>query len=630
MTAIEILQKYWGYSAFRPLQQDIINSVLEGKDSLALLPTGGGKSICFQVPALVKEGICIVVSPLIALMKDQVENLKSRGIEAIAIYAGMRKREIDILLDNCIYGKIKFLYLSPERLLSELVRVRISYMNVNLIAVDEAHCISQWGYDFRPPYQQIAKLREIHPKVPVLALTATATAFVRRDIVEKLEMNDPQVFVKSFARDNLSYVVINKEDKYKKLTEICRNVKGTGLVYVRNRRETAEVSNFLNRNQIKADFYHAGLERDVRFQKQEDWKLNKIRIMVATNAFGMGIDKADVRTVVHLDLPESLEAYYQEAGRAGRDEKRSYAVLLANQSDMMNLESRYIDSFPSPDEIRKIYHYLGNYFQLAFGAGEGLTFTFDIADFCKRFNISVLKTLSALKFLEHDGYLTLSESIFLPSRMMFIASHEDIYRFQIENKAYDGIIKTILRSHGGAFDGFVSIKEADLAKKTGLSYKEIVALLNKLQSIELLTYIQQTDQPQLQYVRPRVDMDHFDLDVKYLEFRKEILLKQVNAVISYASTNICRSIQLLSYFDEHQAAKCGVCDVCLAEKKAENDLQKDDEIDFEIVSLLQQQPLNLDDLVTGIKNGSENDRIDAVRELLDAGKIKTDGKKYYL
>jgi ATP-dependent DNA helicase RecQ len=630
MTAIEILQKYWGHQAFRPLQEDIIFSVLEGKDSLALLPTGGGKSICFQVPALVKEGICIVVSPLIALMKDQVENLKSKGIEAIAIYAGMGKREIDILLDNCIYGKIKFLYLSPERLLSDLVRVRISYMNVNLIAVDEAHCISQWGYDFRPPYQQIAKLREILPNVPVLALTATATEFVRKDIVEKLEMKDPQVFVKSFARDNLSYVVFGQEDKYKKLIDICLKVKGTGLVYVRNRRETAEVANFINRNQIKADFYHAGLERDVRFLKQEEWKNNKTRIMVATNAFGMGIDKADVRFVVHLDLPESLEAYYQEAGRAGRDEKRSYAVLLANQSDVLGLESRYLDSFPTPDEIRKTYHYLGNYFQLAFGAGEGLTFTFDVADFCKRFKISVLKTISALKFLEHDGYLTLSESVFLPSRMMFIASHEDIYRFQIENKAYDGIIKTILRSHGGAFDGFVKINEADLAKRTGLSYKEIIALLNKLQAIDLLTYTQQTDQPQLQYIRPRVDMDHFDLDVKYLELRKEILHKQINAVVAYASSNLCRSIQLLHYFDERHATKCGVCDVCLAEKRAENQSQMEEEIEFEIVSLLQQQPLSLDDLVTNIKNGAEAERIDTIRELLDAGKIKTDGKKYYL
>ncbi|MCZ4243890.1 RecQ family ATP-dependent DNA helicase [Pedobacter punctiformis] len=630
MTAIEILQKYWGHQSFRPLQQDIITSVLEGKDSLALLPTGGGKSICFQVPALVNEGICIVVSPLIALMKDQVENLKSKGIEAIAIYGGMGKREIDILLDNCIYGKVKFLYLSPERLLSDLVRTRISYMNVNLIAVDEAHCISQWGYDFRPPYQQISKLREILPNVPVLALTATATSFVRKDIVEKLEMKDPQIFVKSFARDNLSYVIFGQEDKYKKLIDICRNVKGTGLVYVRSRRETTEVANFLNRNQLKADFYHAGLERDVRFKKQEDWKLNKTRIMVATNAFGMGIDKADVRFVVHLDLPESLEAYYQEAGRAGRDEKRSYAVLLANQADALNLESRYIDSFPSADEIRKTYHYLGNYFQLAFGAGEGLNFPFDVADFCKRFNLSVLKTLSALKFLEHDGYLTLSESVFLPSRLMFTVSHEEVYRFQIENKAYDNLIKTILRSYGGAFDGYVKINEAELAKRTGFSYSGIVSLLNKLESIELLSYLQQTDQPQLQYVRPRVDMDHFDVDVKYLELRKEILLKQINAVVAYASSSVCRSMQLLNYFDEHNAPKCGVCDVCLAEKKQENEAQINDQLDFEIISLLQQQPLSLDDLVMSIKKGNENERLEAIRELLDAGKIKSDGKKYYL
>ncbi|TDG35826.1 RecQ family ATP-dependent DNA helicase [Pedobacter changchengzhani] len=630
MTATEILQKYWGHQAFRPLQEDIISSVLDGKDTLALLPTGGGKSVCFQVPALVKEGICIVVSPLIALMKDQVENLKAKGIEAIAIYSGMGKREIDILLDNCIYGKIKFLYLSPERLLSELVQVRISYMKVNLIAVDEAHCISQWGYDFRPPYQQIHKLRTIHPDVPFLALTATATNFVRKDIIEKLEMANPAIFVKSFARDNLSYSVFAQEDKYKKLISVCKNVKGTGLVYVRNRRETAEVSNFLNRNQIKADFYHAGLESNIRFAKQADWKENRTRIMVATNAFGMGIDKAEVRFVVHLDLPESLEAYYQEAGRAGRDEKKAYAVLLANHSDILNIEARYINSFPSPDEIRKTYHYLGNYFQLAFGAGEGLTFTFDIADFCRRFNIGVLKTISALKFLEHDGYLTLSESIFLPSRLMFIVGHEDVYRFQIENKGYDSIIKTILRSYGGAFDGYTKINEADLAKKIGLSYNETVKLLKKLEEIEMVSYIQQTDQPQLQYIRPRIDMDHFDLDVKYLSLRKQILLKQINAVVEYASTKKCRNIQLLTYFDEHNARKCGVCDVCLAEKRIEDSGELSGRIDFEVISLLQKQHFDLDDLVQSLKIGTEENRIDAIRELLDAGKIKTDGKKYYL
>ena len=398
-TAVAILQKYWKHDGFRSLQNEIIDSVLNGQDTFALMPTGGGKSICFQVPAMLMDGICIVVSPLVALMKDQVENLKAKGIEAIAIYAGMGKREIDILLDNCIYGKIKFLYLSPERLLSELVRVRISYMNVNLIAIDEAHCISQWGYDFRPPYLKVKELREIHPDKPILALTATATTFVKQDIIDKLEMKDAQVFVKSFARRNLSYVVYDLEDKHKKLIEIANNVKGCGLVYVRNRRETAEVAHFLQRNGIAADFYHAGIEKDLRFKKQEDWKNDIIRIMVATNAFGMGIDKPNVRFVIHLDLPDSLEAYYQEAGRAGRDEKRAFAVLLANKSDQLILQAKYSESYPTIDEIKKTYHYLGNYFQLAFGAGEGLNFEFDIADFCKKFSLGVIKTLAALKFL---------------------------------------------------------------------------------------------------------------------------------------------------------------------------------------------------------------------------------------
>ncbi|HEX8607534.1 MAG TPA: ATP-dependent DNA helicase RecQ, partial [Pedobacter sp.] len=410
MNEAELLKRYWGFDDFRPLQDEIIYSVLNGSDTLALMPTGGGKSLCFQLPALAKDGICIVISPLIALMKDQVEHLKAKGIEAVAIYAGMGKREIDILLDNCVYGNIKFLYLSPERLLSDLVKVRISYMNVNLIAVDEAHCISQWGYDFRPPYLKIHELREIHPTVPVLALTATATQRVRLDIIDKLQLKSPNVFVKSFARKNLSYVVLGDEDKYKRLISIVKNVKGSGLVYVRNRRETSEVALFLKRNHISADFYHAGIEREERFTKQAAWKENQIQVMVATNAFGMGIDKPDVRFVVHLDLPESLEAYYQEAGRAGRDGKKAYGVLLANKSDQLALEAKYSNSFPSVAEIKKLYHDLGSYFQLAYGAGEGITFDFDLADFCKRFNIGVVKAMAALKFLEHDGYVTLSEN----------------------------------------------------------------------------------------------------------------------------------------------------------------------------------------------------------------------------
>jgi ATP-dependent DNA helicase RecQ len=630
MTETEVLKQYWGFNSFRPLQEGIITAVLKGQDTLALLPTGGGKSLCFQVPAMVKEGICIVVSPLIALMKDQVENLKARGINAVAIYAGMGKREVDILLDNCIYGPIKFLYLSPERLLSDLVRTRISYMNVNLIAIDEAHCISQWGYDFRPPYLQIHSLREIHPDVPFIALTATATQYVREDIVAKLELKEPKIFVQSFARKNLSYVVFDLDDKYKKLIDIVTNVKGSGLVYVRNRRETAEVALFLKRNNVEADFYHAGLEKNERSSKQEAWKKNKIRVMVATNAFGMGIDKPDVRFVVHLDLPESLEAYYQEAGRAGRDGRRSFAVLLANKADQLALKAKYTDNFPSVEEIKKTYHYLGSYFQLAYGAGAGVNFSFDLADFCKKFKLGVIKTIGALKFLEHDGYLTLSENIFLPSRILFTAGNEDVYRFQIENSGYDPLIKTILRSYGGMFDHYANISESDIAKRLGISFNDVVRQINNLQDQGLLSYLPQSDQPQLQFILARVDLLHLDTDVKYIELRKKIQADQIAAVLGYSGTPVCRSIQLLSYFDEPNAEKCGACDICLAERKVEEQAELTDKIDFEIATLLQTGMKGLDELVQHIRTGSDQEKLNQIRELLDAGKIKTDGKNYYL
>lgn len=630
MNEIEILKQYWGHTTFRPMQLDIIQSVLGGKDTMALLPTGGGKSVCFQVPAMVMEGICIVVSPLVALMKDQVENLKARGINAVAIYAGMGKREIDILLDNCIYGPVKFLYLSPERLLSDLVRTRISYMNVNLFAIDEAHCISQWGYDFRPPYLQLATLRELHPDVPFIALTATATQFVRQDILQKLELKDPATFVQSFARKNLSYVVFDLEDKYKKLVNIIKKVKGSGLVYVRNRRETVDVALFLQRNGITADFYHAGVESKLRSARQEAWKKNKIAVMVATNAFGMGIDKPDVRFVVHLDLPESLEAYYQEAGRAGRDEQRSYAVLLANESDRISLKAKYTDSFPSVEDIKKTYHYLGSYYQLAYGAGEGVSFSFDLADFCKKFKLGVIKTMGAMKFLEHDGYLTLSENIFLPSRVLFTAGNEDVYRFQIENSGYDPLIKTVLRSYGGLFDHYGAIAESDIAAKLGVSYHDVVRLLNNLQDQGLISYLPKTDQPQLQFLVARVDQLHLDTDVKYIELRKKIQAGQISAVLAYAATAVCRSIQLLAYFDEPNADKCGVCDVCLAEKKNEDRAELTDKIDFEIATILQTGNQTIDELVTEIKTGSDQEKLNQIRLLLDAGKIKTDGKNYYL
>ncbi|HQS06153.1 MAG TPA: ATP-dependent DNA helicase RecQ, partial [Daejeonella sp.] len=457
MTIQSILSKYWGFSTFRPLQEDIIQSVLEGNDTLALMPTGGGKSLCFQVPALLKPGICIVVSPLIALMKDQVENLKEKGIKAIAIISGMGKREVDIALDNCIYGDIKFLYLSPERLLSDLVRERIRYMKVNLIAIDEAHCISQWGYDFRPPYLHLTELRELHPEIPVLALTATATERVAADIQVKLNFKNRLVFRKSFERLNLSYLVYNEENKLRKLISIARNVKGSGIIYVRNRRETQEVSRQLNLEGIISDFYHAGLDTPLRMKKQSAWKNSEIRIMVATNAFGMGIDKADVRFVVHLDLPESLEAYYQEAGRCGRDEKKAYAVLLYNNADKALITKRLDQHYPSIDEIKQIYHNLGNYYQLAYGAGEGLSLEFDLADFCNRFKLDPVRAIHAFKFLEHDEYLALSETVFLPSRVQVLLTHEDLYRFQVGQPAYDHFIKVLLRSYGGIFEQLVGI-----------------------------------------------------------------------------------------------------------------------------------------------------------------------------
>ncbi len=630
MTIQAILSKYWGFSTFRPLQEDIIQSVLEGKDTLALMPTGGGKSLCFQVPALLNPGICIVVSPLIALMKDQVENLKDKGIKAIAIISGMGKREVDIALDNCIYGDIKFLYLSPERLLSDLVRERIRYMKVNLIAIDEAHCISQWGYDFRPPYLHLTELRELHPEIPVLALTATATERVAADIQLKLNFKNGQVYRKSFERLNLSYLVYNEENKLRKLISIARNVKGSGIIYVRNRRETQEVSRQLNIEGISSDFYHAGLDTPLRMKKQSAWKNSEIRIMVATNAFGMGIDKADVRFVIHLDLPESLEAYYQEAGRGGRDEKKAYAVLLYNNADKALLTKRLDQHYPSIDEIKQIYHHLGNYYQLAYGAGEGLSLEFDLADFCNRFKLDPVRTIHAFKFLEHDEYIAVSETVFLPSRVQVLSAHEDLYRFQVGQPAYDHFIKVLLRSYAGIFEQLVGIKESELAKRAGISRIETVKILSKLHDLQIITYIQQTDKPHLNFIKPRADSQHLYIDRKYHADRYQIHKSQVEAVLAYAENHKCRSQQLLNYFNETHAKVCGVCDVCIENKKNTKKDTLTDEIIKEILNELSKSPSHLDQLMEAINTGNSNERLKVIRMLLDAGTIKVNGEFYYL
>ncbi len=630
MTLYEVLKRYWGYDSFRPSQEEVIRSVLDKKDTLALLPTGGGKSICFQVPALVLPGVCIVISPLIALMRDQVESLKKRGIEAVAIVAGMKKSEIDILLNNCIYGKVKFLYLSPERAMSDLVRERIRAMNVNLFAVDEAHCISHWGYDFRPPYLHLKDLRAIHKEVPILALTATATERVVLDIQEKLCFTQSNVVRTSFERKNLSYVVAQEDNKLKKLRSVADNVAGAGIVYVRNRRETQAVSRFLNSVGIESGFYHAGLPAAQRSVIQQSWMDGLTRVIVATNAFGMGIDKPDVRFVIHLDMPESLEAYFQEAGRAGRDGLKSFAVCIYNEADKALLLKKFEQSFPSVEYIRKIYQCLGNYYQLAFGAGTGMSFDFDIADFCSRFNLDSVPTINALKFLEHDEYISLTETALLQSRVKIRVNAEELYRFQIQHASYDIFIKLLLRSYGGLFELYTPVRESDLARRLECPVDQVVRQLEKLNELGLIHYIRQSDSAQLLFLQARADAQQMRIDGKYIAERKEIVKNQIRAIFNYVSVTKCRSQLLLEYFNDTASRECGICDVCLERKKQHHTVSLQEKISLDIIRLLSADRLGLDELIRAVKHGSDKERVDTLRILLDAGKVKTDGINYYL
>ncbi|WP_042479621.1 RecQ family ATP-dependent DNA helicase [Solitalea canadensis] len=619
----EVLKQYWGYSSFRPLQEEIIESVLAGNDTLALMPTGGGKSICFQVPAMQMEGVCIVISPLIALMKDQVENLKSKGIKAVAIFSGMSYREIDSALDNCVYGDVKFLYMSPERLSTEIVKVRIKKMKICFVTVDESHCVSQWGYDFRPSYLKIAGLRELLPNIHFLALTATATAEVKQDIHDKLLFKDGKVFQKSFERPNLTYVVRYGENKHEKMLEIMRKIPGSGIVYVRNRRETQEIAHFLWTNNIKADFYHAGVPTVDRFRKQNAWIGNQLRVIVATNAFGMGIDKPDVRFVIHLEAPESLESYYQEAGRAGRDEKKAYAVLLYNETDKIEALQKQEMAFPEVEEIRAVYQALGNYLQLAVGAGEGLSFDLDLNELCNRFNLKAIKVLNCLKFLEKDGYLSFSENVFLPSRMKFAVSNDELYRFQIANSVFDIPIKIILRSYGSLFDNYVSIDERLLASRTHTDYKTYLQVLNKLNELGIIYYFPQTDLPRVTFLTPRADAKSMFINKVYIEERKRDQRAKLESMMSYAEEKeVCRSVMLLHYFDEKNAQECGVCDVCLAFKKH---VTKEDGLDVFrnlIVAKLSDGPVLLLDLQTKFNSYPAEEITNFIRLLQDEGTLK--------
>jgi len=618
----EILTTYWGYSTFRPLQEDIILSVLEGKDTLALMPTGGGKSICFQVPAMLNEGVCVVISPLISLIKDQVEALKKKGIPAVAIMSGMKRNEIEIALDNASFGKTKFLYVTPERLATELFRARIQNMKVNLLAIDEAHCISQWGYDFRPPYLQIAEIRELIPNTPVLALTATATPEVQQDIQQKLHFKTENIFRKSFERKNLSYVVFHEEDKMQKLLNIISNVRGTGVIYVRNRKKTKETAEYLQKHKVKASYYHAGLNAEIRSTVQEDWMKEKVRVIVATNAFGMGIDKGNVRFVVHLDLPESPEAYFQEAGRAGRDEEKAYAVLLYNQSDIEELTFRAQLSFPETKEVLRIYAALANYFQVPVGSGKGVSFDFDIDHFSKSYKLLPTSVHHCIKVLEMQGLVALSDSIDFHSRIHIVSKYDELYDFQVRNPRFDHLIKTILRSHEGVFDDYIQVNESVLCRRAEISKEELVETLNQLDKLQIISYVPATDAPQLTFIEERLDERDVHIDRQNLAVRKERFMKRVKAMIQFTTkTTKCRSQMLLEYFGETKDQRCGVCDYCLRRNKLGISDFEFETIQDQVKMTLVSHSLELSDLVSHIKEAKQDKSIKVIEWLIDNERI---------
>ncbi|MFL5731112.1 MAG: ATP-dependent DNA helicase RecQ [Cytophagaceae bacterium] len=620
----ELLKEYWGHNSFRPLQREIIGSVMDGNDTFALLPTGGGKSVCFQVPALAMDGICIVITPLIALMKDQVEQLKKKGVNAVAIYSGLSKREIDIAFDNCVYGHNKFLYLSPERLLSDLFTERVKKMKVNLVAVDEAHCISQWGYDFRPSYLRISDLRTLLPGIPFIALTASATEKVKTDIVEKLCLDKVRIFQKSFERTNLSYSVIHAEDKEKKMLEILKNVKGTSIVYTRSRKQTSDIAAILKKKGIQADFYHAGLSNEEREKRQTSWIAGELRVIVATNAFGMGIDKSDVRTVIHYALPENPESYYQEAGRAGRDEKKAYAVLLWQENDIRILEEKIAASYPSIDFIRRVYQSLANFFKIAVGSNSLQSFDFDLPEFERVYELPRTETYYALKRLESEGFVQLNESFYSPSAIMMSLSGEELYKFQVAQAAMDPFIKTILRMYGGGiYTNFVTIVENDISRQMQIATSEVIRLLQHLDKLNVLVYAKRKDKPQITFLTPRHDAAKLPLDFKKIEARKRNDQEKVSAVINYVRQKVrCRSVELLEYFGETVNHDCGFCDLCIARKKEKDKQDSYKLYGHAILENLKEGSSPIDALVDKIDSKNKNLVLLAIRELLDNQEIQ--------
>lgn len=561
---LSILQQYWGYRDFRGIQREIIESIGSGHDTLGLMPTGGGKSITFQVPALAKEGVCIVITPLIALMKDQVQHLRDKGISATAIHAGMSRKEIVVALENCIFGGIKLLYVSPERIGSDLFQNKLRRMKVSFITVDEAHCISQWGYDFRPSYLHVADIRRLLPHVPILALTATATPQVVEDIQDKLNFEHRNVFRMSFERKNLAYVVRNTTDKYGELIHILSSVQGSAIVYVRSRKRSKEISEMLNKHQIPSTFYHAGLEYSQKDERQKDWQQDRIRVIVATNAFGMGIDKPEVRLVVHFDCPDSLEAYFQEAGRAGRDGNRSYAVLLYNNSDQRKLHKRITDTFPEKEFIKQIYEHLAYFYQIGLGSGSGHIFSFDIDKFCRTYKHFPIQTDSALKILERAGYLDYETDPDASARLMFMLNRDELYKLESTTAHEELVITALLRNYGGLFTDYVYIDEGLIAQQTGLNQQQVYLLLKGLSQRRILHFIPQRKTPYITYTQRREEMNRIIIPKEVYEMRKEQYVLRIQSMIHYAENNdVCRSRQLIRYFGEEKSEDCMLCDVCL-------------------------------------------------------------------
>lgn len=602
----KILKQYWGYDSFRDLQEEIITSIGEGKDTLGLMPTGGGKSITFQVPALAQEGICIVITPLIALMKDQVQNLRKREIKALAIYSGMTRQEILTALENCIFGDYKFLYISPERLDTEIFRTKLRSMNVSMITVDESHCISQWGYDFRPAYLRIAEIRALLPGVPVLALTATATPEVVKDIQTRLNFREENVFRMSFERKNLAYIVRDTDNKTGELLHILKRIEGSAIIYVRNRRRTKEITEFLMNEGITADFYHAGLDNAIKDLRQKHWQNGDVRVMVATNAFGMGIDKPDVRIVLHLDLPDSIEAYFQEAGRAGRDGEKAYAVILYAKSDKTTLHKRVVDTFPDKDYILRVYEHLQYYYQMAMGDGFQCIREFNLEEFCRKFKYFPVPVDSALKILTQAGYLEYTDEQDNASRILFTIRRDELYKLREMGAEMETLIQTILRSYTGVFTDYVYISETALSVRTGLTRQQIYNILVTLSKRRIVDYIPHKKTPYIIYARERLDLRYVHIPSSVYEERKVRYETRIKAMEEYVtSENICRSRMLLRYFGEKNEHNCGQCDVCLSRGSTDKITDTSfEELKKQILDLIAQSPIT----PAGIADNIEADK----------------------